>query len=227
MKYLGFVLLVLSSSTTIVLAETDTYISLNVGASIVDDEKVVGFTKLPEDGQTITYNYDFGHTISLAAGVVDKDYGFRLEVEVANQINDLVDNDKYEGFDITVPTLLVNVYKDFYIFDNFLGYVGGGVGAAYHDTPDGIDFAYQLGTGLGYELTKEITLNVGYRYLKVNEFAIPRSRWDSPSLEDSVILGIDILSGCDGCSTYFQHYDRTNIHEFGSHNVTAGIRYSF
>ena len=45
MKYLGFVLLVLSSSTTIALAETDTYIALNVGASIVDDAKVVGFTE--------------------------------------------------------------------------------------------------------------------------------------------------------------------------------------
>ena len=169
MKYLGFVLLVLSSSTTIALAETDTYIALNVGASIVDDAKVVGFTESTAGGQTITHIYDFGHTISMAAGVVDKDYGLRLEVEAANQINDLVGNDKYEELDITVETLLVNGYKDFYIFDKFLGYVSGGVGAAYHDTPDGIDFAYQLGTGLGYELTKEITLNVGYRYLATDD----------------------------------------------------------
>jgi opacity protein-like surface antigen len=212
MKYLGFVLLVLSGSTTIALAETDTYIALNVGASIVDDSKAVGFTELPAGGQTITYNYDLGHTISVAAGLVDKDSGLRLEVEVANQINDLVGNDNYEGLDITVPTLLVNGYKDFYIFDNFLGYAGGGVGIAYHDAPDGIDFAWQLGAGLGYELTKEITLNVGYRYLKVNEFADPTK--------------VNIK-----CLLYYcQHlvqFNQANIHEFRSHNVTAGIRYSF
>ena len=215
MKYLGFVLLVLSSSTTIVLAETDTYISLNVGASIVDDEKVVGFTKLPEDGQTITYNYDFGHTISLAAGVVDKDYGFRLEVEVANQINDLVDNDKYEGFDITVPTLLVNVYKDFYIFDNFLGYVGGGVGAAYHGNLADTVLAWQLGAGLGYELTKEITLNVGYRYLATDEY------------RGKINYLYDFNNSLNPFYDLPDENNTVNIHPFGSHNVTAGIRYSF
>jgi opacity protein-like surface antigen len=235
MKYLGFVLLVLSSSTTTTaLAETDTYIALNIGASIVDDSKFVGFTEATAGGLIITSNYDFGHTISAALGVSFSD-GYRFEVEVANQINDLASMDpsllvdtltedgtwvkksysgKYEGIDVTVSTLLANAYKDFYIVDKFWGYVSGGVGIAYNEMDsrsftikiegrapryfnDGRDaetvLAWQLGTGLGYELTKEITLNVGYRYLATDD--------------------VD--------------YNATITHEFGSHNVTAGIRYSF
>ena len=236
MKYLGFVLLVLSSSTTTTaLAETDTYIALNIGASIVDDSKFVGFTEATAGGLIITSNYDFGHTISAALGVSFSD-GYRFEVEVANQINDLVGADpaavrmstplfgvggiikktqslsgKYEGVDVTVTTLLANAYKDFYIVDKFFGYVSGGVGIAYNETdarsyveeiegrtPQHFNgerdaetvLAWQLGTGLGYELTKEINLNVGYRYLA----------------NDTT---------------------KSISSELGSHNVTAGIRYSF
>jgi opacity protein-like surface antigen len=215
MKYLGFVLLVLSSSTTIALAETDTYIALNVGASIVDDAKVVGFTESTAGGQTITHIYDFGHTISMAAGVVDKDYGLRLEVEAANQINDLVGNDKYEELDITVETLLVNGYKDFYIFDKFLGYVSGGVGAAYHGNLADTVLAWQLGAGLGYELTKEITLNVGYRYLATDEY------------RGKINYLYDFNNSLNPFYDLPDENNTVNIHPFGSHNVTAGIRYSF
>ena len=211
MKYLGFVLLVLSSSTTIALAETDTYIALNVGASIVDDAKVVGFTESTAGGQTITHNYNFGHTISVAAGMAAGN-GWRLEVEVANQINDLVGNGKYEELDIMVSTFLANAYKDFYIFDKFMGYAGGGVGIAYHDALDDTATAWQLGAGLGYELTKEITLNMGYRYLATDEYKVD-------VIVNSFNLPFHYPSGTNTAITA--------IHEFGSHNVTAGIRYSF
>ncbi|MBT3698796.1 MAG: porin family protein, partial [Methylococcales bacterium] len=97
-------------------------------------------------------------------------------------------------------------------------YVSGGVGVAFHGWDarsyveemegrlrvhvnnlavnqryDETVLAWQLGAGLSYELTKEISLNVGYRYLATDD--------------------VD--------------YNATITHEFGSHNVTAGIRYSF
>jgi opacity protein-like surface antigen len=232
MKYLGLLLLVLSGSTT-ALADTDTYIALNVGASIVDDihHELSPASGAPGKRLTTTASFDFGHTISAALGVSFSD-GYRLEVEVANQINDLASMDplrwldtvsadgtivvetysgKYEGIDVTVSTLLANAYKDFYIVDRFWGYVSGGVGIAYNETdarsyveeiegrtPQHFNgerdaetvLAWQLGTGLGYELTKEINLNVGYRYLA----------------NDTT---------------------KSISSELGSHNVTAGIRYSF
>ena len=234
MKYLGFILLVLSSSTT-ALADTDTYISLNVGASIVDDAHQELVLSFPTPvNETVTTTFDFGHTISAALGVSFSD-GYRFEVEVANQVNDLVGrsdtsmccwingvktnpfmryDSKYEGIDGTVTTLLANAYKDFYIVDKFFGYVSGGVGVAFHEwdarsyvvvlegrIPTHYNFgrfddtvlAWQLGAGLGYELIKEINLNVGYRY-----------------------LGTDDVN-----------YHPAYIPEFGSHNATVGIRYSF
>jgi opacity protein-like surface antigen len=231
MKYLGFVLLVLSSSTT-ALADTDTYISLNVGASIVDDAKGKE-SSLDElstrDISDITYNYNFGHTISAALGVSFGN-GYRVEVEVANQINDLVGasrisptnstHSKFEEVDITVSTLLANAYKDFYIVDKFFGYVSGGIGVAYNELDarsyvvetevgtseksfgrfDDTVLSWQLGVGLGYELTKEIDLNVGYRYLGTDDVNFNAS---------------------------YIHTNNNYIIEFGSHNVTAGIRYSF
>jgi opacity protein-like surface antigen len=150
MKYLGIVLLVLSSSTT-TLADTDTYIALNIGASIVDDthQELQAFT----DSETITTTFDVGRTMSAAIGVSFSN-GYRFEVEVANQVNDLVGRNptrmccwingvktnpfirygtKYEGIDVKVTTLLANAYKDFYIVDKFFGYVSGGVGVAFHE----------------------------------------------------------------------------------------------
>jgi opacity protein-like surface antigen len=249
MKYLGFILLVLSSSTT-ALADTDTYISLNVGASIVDDAHQELVLSFPTPvNETVTTTFDFGHTISAALGVSFSD-GYRFEVEVANQVNDLVGrsdtsmccwingvktnpfmryDSKYEGIDGTVTTLLANAYKDFYIVDKFFGYVSGGVGVAFHEWDarsyveemegrlrvhvnnlavnqryDETVLAWQLGAGLSYELTKEISLNVGYRYLANDTTPSP---FPSPPSSSN-----DMLHDED---------------DFGSHNVTAGIRHSF
>jgi len=236
MKYFGIVLLVLSGSTT-ALADIDTYLALNVGASIVDDVHQEA-SILSLDSETLTTNFDFGHTISVALGVSLSD-GYRFEVEAANQINDLVGRSpttwccwingvttnpfirssaKYEGIHVAVSTLLANAYKDFYIVDKFLGYVSGGIGVAYNEmdqrsyvedgegrSPVHINngeknaetvLAWQLGAGLGYELTKEIILNAGYRYLVTDK-------------------------ADDTQHSIYQYY------EVGSHNVTAGIRYSF
>jgi outer membrane immunogenic protein len=214
MKYLGFALLVLSSSTT-ALADTDTYLALNVGASVVDDsQEYLG-------AGNHQYSYDAGHAISVALGVSLGD-GYRVEVEVANQMNELtfccrrlgVTYD-FNGVDNTVSTLMVNAYKDFYISDKFSGYLSGGIGAAYNAfdirsytisknggawtqrnlaRPDDTVLAWQLGAGLGYDLTKEINLNVGWSYLSTaDEF-------------------------------YFKPHSEV---DFASNNVTAGIRYSF
>jgi opacity protein-like surface antigen len=242
MKYLGIVLLVLSSSTT-ALADTDTYLALNVGASVVDNiHQEATLSVSPTEGDTVTTTFDFGHTISAALGVSFSD-GYRLEVEVANQVNDLVginpirwccwtggvksnpftrSGSKYEGIDVTVTTLLANAYKDFYIVDKFFGYVSGGVGIAYNEmdarsyvldeewrSPVHVNgvrdteivLAWQLGAGLSYELTKEISLNVGYRYLANDTTPFPYRN-----------------------NNFLSYSGET---DFGSHNATAGIRYSF
>jgi opacity protein-like surface antigen len=193
---------------------SDIYVALNVGASVVDDSR--------EHYGPITtqYSYDAGHAISAALGVSLGD-GYRVEVEVANQMNELTYgwapglSSDFNGVDNMVSTLMANAYKDFSISDKFSGYLSGGIGAAYNafdirsytqslnggawtqrnlTRHDDTVLAWQLGAGLGYDLTKEINLNVGWRYLSTaDEFDFkPNSEVD-----------------------------------FASNNVTAGIRYSF
>ena len=217
-----FSVLTIFGATTVAHADSDKYLSLKFGASVVEDNGVSdsSITTL-SDGK---YEADFGHAVSGAIGMAFRD-GYRLEFEVANQINDAENISATEiasgtretvsisGVDASVTTFLANAYKDFNIAEKLSAYVGAGVGLAYGDldgtsgsvtygattvtwtdgsTYDDTVFAWQLGTGLGYDLTKEITLDLGYRYLGTDDFS----------------------------------YKTVKV-EYGSHNVTAGIRYSF
>jgi len=209
-------------ATTVAHAESDMYVSLKAGVSVVEDNDLSdsSITTL-SDGK---YEADAGHTVSGAIGMVFRD-GYRIEFEVANQINDVENISATEvasgtretasisGVDASVTTFMANAYKDFNIAEKLSAYVSGGIGLAYGDldgttgsvtvgattvtftdgsTYDDTVFAWQLGTGLGYDLTKEITLDLGYRYLGTTDFS----------------------------------YQTVDV-EYGSHNVTAGIRYSF
>ena len=196
------------------------YISLKFGASVIEDSGVsdAGVTGL-SGGE---YSADVGHYVAGAIGMVRD--GYRLEFEVANQINDLDKlsaksiatsikaSNSISGVDASVTTFLINGYKDFVLSRGVSAYFSSGVGIAYgeldlaggntaidgvnwnwqeHDQDDTV-FAWQLGVGVGYELTKAMSLDVGYRYLGSSDF----------------------------------EYGSTNI-ELGSHNVTAGVRYTF
>ena len=196
------------------------YISLKLGASVIEDSGIsdAGVTGLSGG----VYSADVGHYVAGAIGMVRG--GYRLEFEVANQINDLDKlsaksiatgirgSNRIPGVDALVTTFLVNGYKDFVLSGGVSAYISSGVGIAYgeldlaggntvidganwnwqeHDQDDTV-FAWQLGAGVGYELTKAMSFDVGYRYLGSSDF----------------------------------EYGNTNI-EFGSHNVTAGVRYTF
>jgi opacity protein-like surface antigen len=214
--------LILFCTSSITFAD-DTYVSLKFGASIVEDNGISDpDVTLISGGE---YELDFGHTVSGAFGVSHR--GYRAEIEVANQINDVdtlsatevATGDHYtvgvSGADASVTTFLANVYKDFYLSDRLSSYITGGVGVAFaeaeaknpsvtfgnvtvsttgiNEDVDDSTLAWQIGAGIGYDLTKNITVEAGYRYLGVDDFTFG---------------------------------ENTDV-EFGSHNVTGGIRYSF
>ena len=196
------------------------YLSLKLGASVIENSGVSDADVTSLSGGE--YSADVGHYVAAAIGMVMDRY--RIEFEVANQTNDL-DNlsaksiatgirgsNRIPGVDALVTTFLVNGYKDFVLSGGVSAYISSGVGIAYgeldlaggntvidganwnwqeHDQDDTV-FAWQLGAGVGYELTKAMSFDVGYRYLGSSDF----------------------------------EYGNTNI-EFGSHNVTAGVRYTF
>ena len=218
--------LILFCASSITFAN-DTYVSLKFGASVVEDNGISDpDVTLISD---IEYGLDFGHAVSGAFGIQCTSCNLvtRGEIEVANQINDVdtlsatevATGDHYtvgvSGADVTVTTVLANVYKDFYLSDRLSSYITGGVGVAFaeaeaknpsvtfgnvtvsttgvNEDVDDTTLAWQVGAGIGYDLTKNITVEAGYRYLGVDDFT---------------------------------YGDNTDV-EFGSHNVTGGIRYSF
>lgn len=89
--------------------------------------------------------------------------------------------------DIASLSFMANTWYDFYLGQRWLPYFGAGVGAAQVSLKDfsigthptipnppttqrllvddkDWQFAYQLGTGLGYELNQAFTIDLGYRY---------------------------------------------------------------
>ena len=75
---------------------------------------------------------------------------------------------------------MVNAYVDLGTFAGFTPYLGGGVGYVdvdWHDYTDAVSvvhpgandwrFAYQLSAGVAYAITKNLKLDVGYRYFDV------------------------------------------------------------
>lgn len=83
--------------------------------------------------------------------------------------------------DFTSYGFMLNGYFDLGTYVGITPYVGGGVGymnSGWDDYTDGLGvtyngvsdwrFAYQLSAGLAYNLTRNLKLDVGYRYLKLD-----------------------------------------------------------
>lgn len=77
--------------------------------------------------------------------------------------------------DLEIGTLFANAYWDIKNASRFTPYVGGGIGLAYIDSDgkvdgrslgskDTINFAWNLGAGVGMNLTSAIDLSLGYRF---------------------------------------------------------------
>lgn len=116
---------------------------------------------------------------------------------------------------LTSQTLLFNLFWDITTWNDLTPYVGGGLGAAFHHTEsritasgfgmtasgtkkqDNTDFAWQLGAGVGYNLTKNWKVDLGYRYMDMGE-----AEWGDKDIAH--------LTG-----------------DIAAHEVLLGIRYEF
>ena len=83
-----------------------------------------------------------------------------------------------------IQTLFANVYYDINTGTKFIPYVGAGIGVGFIRTKNSVEFyegsdwyssgdigsktvtnfAWNIGLGLGYEITKNVALDVGYRF---------------------------------------------------------------
>jgi outer membrane autotransporter protein len=123
-------------------------------------------------------------------GAVGYNFGSaRLEAAVGYQNHDLSDYD----YDVSLLTLMANAYYDIDTDSSVRPYIMGGVGMANADTSwndqDETVFAWQVGAGLGFEIADNTTLDLGYRYLKPNDFDND-SVGDVKSESHNVMLGL-------------------------------------
>jgi opacity protein-like surface antigen len=127
--------------------------------------------------------------------------------------------DAYQGY-LKSWVFLANAYVDLGTWNCFTPYLGFGVGAAYNQLADFVDqgigttgagfgrnsgdwnFAWALHAGLAYSVSKNLKVELAYRYLNFG----------------SVTDTIDCVGGCSADS-----YKFSNLH---SHDIMLGLRWT-
>lgn len=151
-------------------------------------------------------------------------------------LNPVEDNCHYEdNSKASVWTAMANAYVDLPRVGPLTPYLGAGIGAAYvkYDTwktseicptctlqsdKDGFDswrFAMALMAGVSYDLTDQLKLDLGYRYLRVNG----GNAYGYDEQNRQVINQYGQGAGADG--------PQAKDNGFNIHTVRAGLRYEF
>ncbi|MGB9081873.1 MAG: outer membrane beta-barrel protein [Desulfuromonadaceae bacterium] len=142
------------------------YIGVAGGVSIVhdSDDTIPGFYK-------DTIGYDTGYGFNLSAGYSFD--GFRLEGEYGYKTADVKDISGYSvsGVDASFNSFMVNGYYDIKTNSAATPFIGAGLGLingevdfdGYGYTVDDTVLGYQLMAGVGFDLNKNVTLDVSYR----------------------------------------------------------------
>jgi opacity protein-like surface antigen len=177
-KLLLLNLIIIFSFATIAYSGQGPYISSNIGLGTTSDSSVTNSTP---PGLTLKIESESGLALGIAAGY---DFGnnTRIEGEIAYQKNDL-DGASLPGVsaysmgDNSCLSFLANGFYDFKNETRFITSIGAGVGIAKvaindFNAPGGIPdlngedtvFAYQIGGGVGYAVTKKVIIDLKYRY---------------------------------------------------------------
>ena len=187
--------------------KTGLYISADIGAALLNDSE---WTDSTVPGFRIDIDNAAGIGFGVAVGYAFNK-NFRLEGELAYQQND-IDHVSALGVsldakgDSTSLAFLVNGYVDFYNNSPFSSYIGAGIGYARVDINDfnlvglGLPNYNDKDTVFAYQLC----LGIGYAISEKVTFDIKYRFFQTENLE----------------------FDTSEI-EYSSHNIYAGIRYSF
>ena len=179
----------------------ETYISGDVGSSWMNDTK---------DGDKLgDFKYGMNNGITVLGALGMREHCYRFEGELGYQRND-VDNllTQFSSFNrngkIEVWSVLANAYYDIYTGSGVKPYLTAGVGAArvqFEDIrlagfPQGSGwgehdsvFAYQLGAGIVFPISKGVKLDARYRYFSTAEFTL-NDGYQSRLASNSVLIGL-------------------------------------
>ena len=108
-------------------------------------------------GLTTAIGYDFGNNLR-----AELEYGYKVCNVDSYQIG--ATNVKASD-NLNFNSLMVNVLYDLYVTDTLYWYNGGGIGVAQSTIvdEDKFQFAWQLMTGVGFNISENVALTVGYR----------------------------------------------------------------
>ena len=127
-------------------------------------------------------SFDTGFNINGAFGY-EYDSGLRVEGELAYRANDFDEviigafglSAPIEG-DIEVFSIMLNGFYDIPLGGSWIPYIGGGIGVGFVRSDlstFGIEtdpvFAYQVGAGIGYEITPSIIVALDYRFFATTD----------------------------------------------------------
>ena len=123
---------------------------------------------------------------SVALGAALKTNAGTLRAEIEYNKNETAEKSFYNiiSGEVDTQSLMLNAYYDIDTGTKLSPYIGAGIGYAkvegkltenisghqYQSSMDDNTFAWQVGTGLGYAITENITIDAGYRYMDYGSF---------------------------------------------------------
>lgn len=197
------------------------YGSIKAGGSFLDGD-VSNSNSNSTASTKDKFTTDSAGAVGIAAGYnwIDYDLPVRTELEYMYHSDFKY---KYEDAnatfknDISIQTVMLNVYWDFYNSTSFTPYITGGAGVAFIDedysttglTTTGVsksstNLALNAGVGVGWSLTESLILDLQYRYDYYG---------DGKKVD---------LTGAAAVGNY-----EAQAKDLSTHSVLAGIRYQF
>jgi len=176
------------------------YISLKGGMTAFSD---ISFNDFEDDPDMGNLTATLGSGIEGAAAFGWQFSDGRLELEggyYKSEVETIADI-SVTGIEYTMATLMFNGYYDFETHSDWRPYIGAGIGAAniFVDVPgskdDAYAIAYKLGAGLGVDVSRHMTFDLGYMLLLTSDFSLttPDGAFVESIAGHTVTLGVRFL----------------------------------
>ena len=166
------------------------------GTASAENWSGLSFSKHDTDvsaGGAIAFGYNFAPKFNVPVRA-ELEYGAYGELSTFVDTGDLISGTEAEAT-VGVQTLLANVYWDITTWNDFTPYVGAGIGVAFVKTECQVGlpeftnitagrshtetvFAGQIGFGCSYAFTENISADLGYRFLMMDDGDVSASILD-------------------------------------------------
>jgi opacity protein-like surface antigen len=154
-------------------AASHPYVSLSSGLSLLNNASATTLGVTINDA----VKYKTGYLVNGAIGLKQGDARFEAEIGYHhNGVDSTVWLGTVSGYSASAWTFMANAYYDFDIHaSSITPFVMGGLGLAELESTEPLvsysstQFAWQLGAGVGIKASKDVTVDLGYRYLNPSD----------------------------------------------------------